>query len=187
MVLISCQCQQCKNTFQAKKREKGRVIKFCSIKCYGESLRKIKKCSVCGAGFFGQNNKFCSNDCKAKSMTGKKLTKEHRKKLSEAKRGYVPEHLHTPEMKAKAASKRVIPKPRYQNEHHAWKGDNAGYVAIHQEIRRIKGTPSVCEFCGTRAAKKYEWANVDHLYSRDPDDYIRLCTKCHRNYDMGNL
>lgn len=180
-------CQSCKKDFVTRSRGKTRIAKYCSKECYGETLRKNKKCKVCGQIFYGQNSTMCSNDCKFKNQTGKKLTKAHRKKLSEAKRGYFPSHLYTPEVLAKIEKNRVMPKPRYQEDHHNWKGDEAGYVAIHNEIRRIKGTPSICEFCKTKAAKKYEWANIDHLYTRNPDDYIRLCTKCHRNYDMGNL
>lgn len=65
----------------------------------------------------------------------------------------------------------------------AWKGDAASYYAIHLWITRRKGRPSACECCGSQTAKKFEWANVDHAYRRDPDDYVRLCTSCHRRYD----
>ena len=57
------------------------------------------------------------------------------------------------------------------------------YAAIHQWIVREKGRPNKCEHCGTEDAKRLEWANIDHKYKRNTDDYIRLCTKCHREYD----
>ena len=64
-----------------------------------------------------------------------------------------------------------------------WKQD-AGYTAIHQWVRRWKkDAPKICQQCGTETAKKYEWANIDHKYRRVLDDYIRLCTSCHRKYD----
>ena len=59
----------------------------------------------------------------------------------------------------------------------------SGYTAIHDWIRRWKGKPSKCEVCGTTSAKKFEWANVDHQYRRVLEDYLRMCTKCHRKYD----
>lgn len=68
---------------------------------------------------------------------------------------------------------------------HFWKGDNAGYFAMHKWVSKWKGCPSVCEVCGTTTAKRYEWANVDHTYKRILEDYIRMCVKCHRNYDKN--
>lgn len=69
------------------------------------------------------------------------------------------------------------------NKHGMWKGDNAKYCAIHEFISKWKGKPKKCEMCGTTKAKKYEWANIDHKYSRVLEDYIRMCTKCHLNFD----
>jgi len=51
-------------------------------------------------------------------------------------------------------------------------------------IVREKGRPKKCEPCGTTKKRKYEWANVDHKYRRDLNDYIRMCTSCHRKYDI---
>lgn len=74
--------------------------------------------------------------------------------------------------------------PEQTGEKHVrWKGDKVGYVALHSWVSRWKGKPSLCEMCGNTTAKKFEWANVDHKYRRVLDDYIRLCTKCHTNYD----
>jgi len=46
--------------------------------------------------------------------------------------------------------------------------------------------PSKCEFCGTTQAKRFEWANIDGEYRRNLDDFIRLCKKCHNDYDGVN-
>ena len=64
-----------------------------------------------------------------------------------------------------------------------WKGDGAGYVAIHNWERRQLGSPQKCEWCGIDEKKRYEWANKDHTYKRDVKDWIRLCHMCHRLYD----
>lgn len=69
----------------------------------------------------------------------------------------------------------------------AWKGDFVSYDGMHRWVRKHLGKPSKCEHCGTTTAKKFEWANVDHLYRRDLGDYMRLCTRCHRRYDYENL
>ena len=67
-----------------------------------------------------------------------------------------------------------------------WKGDSAGYVAIHIWVRKWKGKPNICEICGIETAKRYEWANIDHKYRRVLEDYIRACKSCHKKYDNAN-
>ena len=67
----------------------------------------------------------------------------------------------------------------------AWKGKNVGYYGIHHWVNNNKGTPKKCEICGIESAKKYEWANKDHKYKRNLNDYLRMCTRCHRKYDLN--
>lgn len=67
-----------------------------------------------------------------------------------------------------------------------WRGENLTKEGLHQWVAYWKGRPKICEFCGTEKAKKYEWANKDHKYKRVLDDYIRMCTSCHRKYDIEN-
>ena len=75
---------------------------------------------------------------------------------------------------------------RRGERHHAWKGAAASYGAIHIWITGLKGRPSRCEACGTTTAKRFEWCNVDHQYRREPADYLRMCTACHRRYDYAH-
>lgn len=70
--------------------------------------------------------------------------------------------------------------------HHLWKGDNVSYSTLHRWVVRYRGRPQKCEFCGTTEAKVYDWANKDHQYKRNLDDWLRLCRSCHRNYDYEN-
>ena len=74
----------------------------------------------------------------------------------------------------------------HNEKHFNWKGEEVSREGLHQWVNRYKGKPIKCELCGTEEAKKYEWANRDHSYKRILDDYIRMCTSCHRNYDMNN-
>lgn len=71
--------------------------------------------------------------------------------------------------------------------HPLWKGDDVGYQALHSWVRRRLGTPRKCANCGILGLNRYEWANISHDYNRDISDWIRLCAKCHRNYDRGNI
>jgi len=68
-----------------------------------------------------------------------------------------------------------------------WKGKKVGYYGLHAWVKRKLGTPHICSNCKSEASKKYEWCSIEHLYKRDIKNWIRLCTKCHRNYDYGNI
>lgn len=65
----------------------------------------------------------------------------------------------------------------------SWKGDNVGYWGIHVWIQKQLGKPNKCEHCNLTNCKKYEWASKNHSYKRDIKEWLRLCTKCHREYD----
>ena len=49
----------------------------------------------------------------------------------------------------------------------------------------MKGIPTICFFCDTpKTDKRYGYANLDHKYRRNVDDYVSACTSCHKRYDM---
>ena len=118
---------------------------------------------------------------------GHKLSKESLKKLSKSNTG--KHHTEATKQKIRETNIRIgkTPPSNYgkfkETEGENVKLRSSTYVAIHQWIVREKGRPNKCEHCGTEDAKRLEWANIDHKYKRNTDDYIRLCTKCHREYD----
>ncbi|MES2216660.1 MAG: NUMOD3 domain-containing DNA-binding protein [Patescibacteria group bacterium] len=63
-----------------------------------------------------------------------------------------------------------------------WKGENVKYSGIHMWIRKNKTPTNICEHCG-KTKNRMAWANKDHKYSRNLNDWIRLCPKCHKKYD----
>jgi hypothetical protein len=65
---------------------------------------------------------------------------------------------------------------------HMWKGDNAGYKALHLRVDSIRGKPMRCEWCNSENNNRYEWANLTGVYT-DVYDFVRLCINCHRAYD----
>lgn len=71
-------------------------------------------------------------------------------------------------------------------KHHMWKGDGAGYHALHKWIARRLGKPRCCQHCGTTVAKRFEWANKSRKYRRQLEDWLRLCNSCHQRYDAGH-
>lgn len=68
------------------------------------------------------------------------------------------------------------------SKNHAWKGDNAGYKALHLRVQTERGKPNRCDWCESAGKDRYEWANLTGNYI-DVWDYVRLCVKCHRAYD----
>lgn len=65
-----------------------------------------------------------------------------------------------------------------------WKGDSVKMSGLHKWVERTLGTPKKCQHCGSTNKKRYEWANKSRSYTRVATDWIRLCTSCHRLYDM---
>lgn len=64
----------------------------------------------------------------------------------------------------------------------AWQ-ESVSYGALHARVRKMRGTPSECEWCGVLGPQtKYHWANLSGDYE-DITDYVRLCVRCHHQYD----
>lgn len=178
-------CPVCKKEFLIKgtysKIQFSKKI-YCSYSCRFKQMRDIKSkiCPICNKTFYsgGHTSKrqYCSYKCAGKGRTGmvpwnkgtkgivgswnkgRKASIETRIKMSISKQG---------------------------NKSPAWKGVNAGYGSKHDFIRRIKGKAIKCINCG-KENNRIHWSNIDHKYSRNPDDYISLCASCHKQYDLKN-
>jgi hypothetical protein len=74
----------------------------------------------------------------------------------------------------------------YGDKNGNWKGDDVGYSGIHFRIKKRLGEPRYCEVCKKTNKKKYEWSNKDHKYSLKVNDWQRLCSSCHKKYDLLN-
>lgn len=77
----------------------------------------------------------------------------------------------------------------YKGDNNAsWKGNEVGYVALHDWIKRYYGKASKCESktC-TGISNKFEWANISGKYLRDKSDYLMLCKSCHTKFDNQKL
>lgn len=62
-----------------------------------------------------------------------------------------------------------------------WKGDDVGYIAIHNWAHRHVGLKASCEKCG--ATEKLEMSNKSGQYKREVEDWWTLCKKCHYAFD----
>ena len=82
---------------------------------------------------------------------------EHRSQQTEFKAGHIP--------------KNFLPDPKYG--------------PLHQWVSYHLGKPMTCEFCKQDfTTHKIHWANKSHEYKREKSDWIRLCVRCHKQYDM---
>ena len=70
----------------------------------------------------------------------------------------------------------------FDEEHPNWKGDEVGYMALHQWVYARKERTGICQQCGAEGVT--EFANVSGEYRRDVEDFIELCVPCHRRYDQ---
>jgi hypothetical protein len=70
----------------------------------------------------------------------------------------------------------------YGPSHPRWK-EKIPYSDLHAWVRRERGAPRHCEHCGTTKAQCFHWANKSHEYNRVPEDWLRLCARCHAKYD----
>lgn len=60
----------------------------------------------------------------------------------------------------------------------SWKGDRAGYSAIHIWRNRYRPRKRICELC--RFEGDTEWHNISKTYPRyDDSDWQELCDSCH--------
>ena len=67
---------------------------------------------------------------------------------------------------------------------HCWKGDQAGYWALHSYLSRHYPKSGACVCCGAQSATYYALIH-GRQYSRDRHDYLELCAGCHSRYDQG--
>jgi len=104
---------------------------------------------------------------KGKSGVYKK-TEEHKRKIGEANSG----HIHSRETRIKMSLIKLT--------------ENPSYIAMHVWVKKHKGRPEKCSICGKLNKKRGQvhWANKDHKYARNLEDYVAMCPKCHKKWDM---
>ena len=65
----------------------------------------------------------------------------------------------------------------------AFQEEPAVYSTIHARIKILWGKADICDFCGS--TNTVNWANKDHTYRLIREEWLKLCRKCHVNYDKG--
>lgn len=144
----------------------------------------------------------------AMTMKGKKHSTETLQKMREAallrierigkpKSGFKKGHqiflgkTHTPEVRERIRQSKIGDRNPMYGKTGAlspnWKGGAVGYWGIHDWVNAQLGQPSICENCETTLPARYEWANISGEYKRDTSDWVRLCKRCHNNFDGVNV
>lgn len=88
------------------------------------------------------------------------------------------------------------PAPRSGVLNPAWRGDKAGYSAVHLRLTNRK-RPAACAHCGITEGR-FEWAlgkdvppwlvlqsKDGYAYTADLSWYVNLCKACHNKMDLG--
>ncbi len=77
-----------------------------------------------------------------------------------------------------------FPKPESEENHPKWRGDEVEYGGLHKWINKVLGKAKKCSKCGKEGTgREIHWANKDHKYRRNVEDFIELCISCHGEYD----
>lgn len=128
--------------------------KFCSKKCYSNNIK------ISGA-MKGKNNPFWNKTHSSDVVEKIRKSNIGRTAWNKGLKGY-----------------------KSGKEHYNWKGDKAGYHAIHKWISKVKGKSDICSKCGSH--QHVDWSNISFEYKRDEKDWQKLCRKCHQEYDRKN-
>jgi hypothetical protein len=156
-----------------------------------------KLCQMCNREFpkayttsraVWEKQKYCSASCRAKavglSKVGTKQTEEANAKRSRAMTGEKNHRYGTKQSQETIAKRVKAFAGKTTNERHwNWKGDEAGYLALHEWMNRHYPRTGTCEHCG-KSKQKTDYANIrGHQYSRVREDYAELCRSCHYHFD----
>ncbi len=91
-----------------------------------------------------------------------------------------------PSRKSKYCSRKCFYKGITGAKNYQWKGDNCCYVNIHKWLGKYHGKPKYCEICKTTEDRHHEWALKKGMsHSKNIQHYLRLCKKCHVEYDQS--
>lgn len=159
--------------------------RYCSKDCrdkYAEYKKSspentVTRICVCGKSFnaFASKAKFgrakhCSRKCAGVSRRAKRpLCKGCGNKVKLSKNEYCSWQCRAKHFRGE--------------NHYRWIKGDVNYKTLHSQIGVLHGRISKCEMCGTENAKKYDWASKGHTYTRNIEDWVRVCVSCHRRLD----
>jgi hypothetical protein len=99
--------------------------------------------------------------------SGKKLSEEHKRHISEGGKGRVFSN----------ETRKKLSEMRMGENNPAWKGDDVTYGSLHDYIRWHKPKPDLCENC--KGNHPRDLHNIPGTYKRNLEDWVWLCRSCH--------
>ena len=196
-------CPVCKNEFEGRNNAWSNKLgynRFCSRKCFGtyQLRRVLTKCQRCSksisvtpARLKDGRGKYCSKHCQYLDKKGIPAWNKGKKcpQISKALKGRV----FTPEWKEKIRQSLLGRTSAKKGKHNGladWIRLNGSddYRNLHKQFNRIYGQPQYCEHCKRTDLERYlyHWANISGKYSKEREDWLRLCYKCHVVFDKAN-
>jgi len=123
-----------------------------------------KNCAGCGKEFYvpgwRSSGKYCSRECYWKDKVGKEPWNKGLTGLQKGNSG------------------------SFTGGKTSWTGTISEYKSLHYWVSKYLGKPCVCEKCGdVEQGKKIHWANKSGEYKKEKGDWVRLCAKCHYQFD----
>lgn len=155
------------------KRKKGRIPWNKGLT--KETDERIKKFSESKKGkTHSEETKRKISENNAKYWLGKKRSKETIKKMSEANKGKI----------LSEETKRKMSESRKGANNNMWKGNDVGIGAIHDWVKNNNIKPEKCERCNNTKNIQLSFNHLLGNYTREINDYIWLCSSCHKKRDL---
>ncbi|MHA1737897.1 MAG: hypothetical protein ACTSWD_04870 [Candidatus Heimdallarchaeota archaeon] len=136
----------------------------------------MNKCPTCGKDCKAT---YCNQRCYANSEQLKNQARNSRLIKTNSENKWHKGHSHSEETKKLISEK--TPK-RFGKDNNSWKGEDVGYDALHDWVKRHKLPFKICQVCG-KTRCRIEAANISGDYKRDVSDFIWLCCSCHTRFD----
>lgn len=145
-----------------------------------------KKCLRCNKDFYTKPSRIKEGKgkyCSVKCYKGEKIQKSC---LHCGKEFRVPPSLERVNTCSKSCGKKLSAK--VGQLHPLWK-EKPSYRTMHKWVERQLGKPDKCVFCETYhlSGHQIHWANISGEHKRDLSDWIRLCVKCHKDFDRKEV
>lgn len=159
--------------------------------CYYVAMKH--KCIQCELEFVSYNPspKFCSLKCKGDSQAPDidigKMSELYDAGMSQEEigvsLGVSQKSIFKAMRRNKIPARIAFKRDQKGSKNDSWKGDTAGYSALHRRLYSLYGKPKQCSVCNTEDIDKhYDYANLTGNY-QDVEDYAPMCRSCHWKYD----
>lgn len=153
---------------------------------YSIKDKSSKTCEQCGEIFFrksyhspkawNETVKYCSAKCRAKSPKVRMKQSLSHKGITTWNKG-----IECPE----ETKRKLIECWARKRNSARWK--KMSYRGLHNRIVALYGKANLCEECGKSSEDtRIHWASINHTYTKNREDWIQLCAKCHAEMDSKN-